>query len=383
MKKNVKIIFHIDLNAFFASCHMIVEPYLKDKVFVVGGSAQSGRGVVSTASYKARQYGIHSAMSIPEAMALFPKLLVVPTDFKLYQTYSKHFFDVINAYGTKVLQGSIDEAYIDMTDAARLKHPLTIARDIQDTLLRTYRLPCSIGIAPTLFLAKMASDMKKPLGITVIRKKEIVEKLFPQPISDMYGIGKKTYPRLMDKGIMTIGDFVRKDNKDLIIRLIGLDQYHQYLDHIMGRSSNIIEPEKYRIPKSVSSETTINYAIEDRQTIFDVVKDQFEDTYRRLIKEELVTRTVGIKLKNDRFETKTRSMTLDEHTDDKTLLFDAIETIFETEIEQDAIRLAGVFFNQVMLKKDLKIDITLFNYQQLTKREQSMYQATSKKAAVR
>ena len=373
MKKSVKIIFHIDLNAFFASCHIIREPYLNDKVFVVGGSAQSGRGVVSTASYKARAYGITSAMSVPEAMALFPRLLVVPTDFRLYRTYSERFFELLGSYSDKILQGSIDEAYIDMTEASETTHPLALAREIQNRLKVEHGLPSSIGIAPTLFLAKMASDMKKPMGITVMRKKDIVKTLFPLPIKDMYGIGKKTWPRLMDKGIMTIGDFMHPGNREKVTGLIGEENYAHYVRHVKGKSSDIVDPDAWKIPKSVSSETTLNYPIEAKDAVFEVIRDQFEDTYRRLLKDELVTKTVGIKTRNARFENKTRSVTLDGHTDDKAVLLDAVETVFDTTFSDEPVRLAGVFFNQVMLKKDLKTDINLFNYQTFSRREAGFY----------
>ncbi len=129
MKKEIKIIFHIDLNAFYASCAIIEEPYLKDKVFVVGGRSSSNRGVVSTASYKARAYGIHSAMNINEAYERYPRLVIVPTDFALYNKFSNHFFSFLKTYSSLILAGSIDEAYVDMTERSKKQHPLDIAKE--------------------------------------------------------------------------------------------------------------------------------------------------------------------------------------------------------------------------------------------------------------
>lgn len=123
MKNSIKIIFHIDLNAFFASCAIIKDPYLKDKAFVVGGSQTMRRGVVTTASYEARQYGIHSAMNINDALKLYPKLIVVPTQFSLYHKYSNLFFQYLKRYSDLVLAGSIDEAYVDFTEYAKKKAP--------------------------------------------------------------------------------------------------------------------------------------------------------------------------------------------------------------------------------------------------------------------
>ena len=136
MKKEVKIIFHIDLNAFFATCAIIKEPYLANKIFVVGGSAAMRKGVLSTASYKARELGIKSGMSIHEALNIYPQLLVVPLDFNLYHKQSMIFFNFLKKYSNLILKGSIDEAYVNMTELSKTRHPLEIAKEMQDTLYK-------------------------------------------------------------------------------------------------------------------------------------------------------------------------------------------------------------------------------------------------------
>ena len=205
MEKKYKVIFHVDLNAFFASCEMAQNPALKKVPLGIGG--RKDRGVLTTANYEARKYGVSSAMPVMEARRLCPNLEVLPVNFPLYEKYSNIFFDLLSEYSDTIEKGSIDEGYLDMTNPKVDKHPLELAKEIQTRLLEEHDLPVSIGVAPNMFLAKMASNMKKPLGVTVLRRRDIEEKLWPLPIEAMHGIGKKTYPDLKLIGIQTIGQF--------------------------------------------------------------------------------------------------------------------------------------------------------------------------------
>src|SRR5690606_24403184 len=310
----------IDMNAFYASCAIIKEPYLKDKVFVVGGQTSANRGVISTASYKARKYGIKAAMGLTEALKIYPKLLVVPTDFNLYHEKSKLFMDLLSEYSDLVLPASIDEAYVDMTKISETRHPLEVAKEIQTRLYKDHQLPCSIGIAPTLFLAKMASDMKKPLGITVLRKRDVEKMLYPLDIADVYGIGKVTYPKLHKLGIQTVSDFMNPDNYDKILKVMKPETYQMYRKDILGESSNIIDVDKYAIPKSISSETTFNYNVQEYSVILDEIFNQLNESIRRLKRHEMLTKTIGYKLKKTDLSIITRSVTLDDYTDDPIVL---------------------------------------------------------------
>ena len=206
---------------------MIKNPRLKGKAFAIGRE-NTTRGVLSTASYEARKYGIHSGMPLIEALLKLPSLIVVYYGYELYSEYSKKFFKLLKEYVKDIEQTSIDEGYLDVTDITLKvnRHPVDLAKEIQARALKELELPCSIGIAPTLYLAKMASDMKKPLGITVLRIRDVKEKLKEVSVSDIFGLGKKTYPLLIDKGIKTIGDFMDPNNKDQIISIISETSYH-------------------------------------------------------------------------------------------------------------------------------------------------------------
>ena len=185
-----KIIMHIDLNAFYATAETIKDPSLVGKPLIIAGSSR--RGIVSTASYEARKYGIRSAMPTYMALKLCPDVVIRGVDFALYQKLSNEFFSYIKRYTNIIEIASIDECYADMTECMKdVKDPYKFLEELMDLLYRETKLKCSIGLAPTKFLAKMGSDYKKPMGITIIRRKDIKKILWPLPIKDMNGIGKK------------------------------------------------------------------------------------------------------------------------------------------------------------------------------------------------
>lgn len=369
---DVKIIFHIDLNAFYASCAMIKEPFLRNQVFVVGGRIGSNTGVISSASYKARKLGIKSAMSIPDAQAIYPKVLIVPTDFALYQKHSNIFFKLLKSYTNKLLIASIDEGYLDVTELAKDKHPLKLAKEIQTRLLKKHQLPVSIGIGPTLFLAKMASDMKKPLGITVLRKRDVKKVLYPMPIGKVYGIGKKTDGLLSEIGIKTVADFVDESNKKKILEVMTINSYESFIDSIHGNSSNHVDPNLYAVPKSISNEETLVSPISELEVVLNHIRDLTTQTVERLVNEEMVTRTISIKLRYQNFRTITRSKTILQPTDDFLEIYGIAEELIQVNYFGEPLRLVGIGLSQLIFKKDLKDDINLFNYSEMTLRDRKI-----------
>lgn len=215
-----RVYFHIDLNAFFASCEELLDPSLKGKPLVVGG--KSRRSVISTANYEARKYGIHSAMPMQQAEKLCKDLVIVNGHYAFYSDMSHQFMQIIHSYTDLVEKASIDECYADMTDViCRYPRPLDVAFEIQRRVLEETGLRCSIGIGPNMFLAKMASDMKKPMGITVLRIRDVPEKMWPLPIKEMQGIGKRTVPLMEDLNIHTIKDLATYQNLNALKPVLG------------------------------------------------------------------------------------------------------------------------------------------------------------------
>ncbi|MDR2827914.1 MAG: DNA polymerase IV [Acholeplasmatales bacterium] len=370
IKKNKnKVIFHIDLNQFFCSCAIIKEPYLKGKKIAVGGDAILQKGIISTASYEARKFGVHSAMSVKDALNLVPDLIVVPIDFSLYIKKSKQFFKLLSEYTEFLVEGSIDEGYLDITKLSEARSPLEIAKEIQDRLLNEYNLPCSIGISFTLFLAKMASDLKKPLGITLIRKNDIIPSIYSLPIEDMFGIGKKTYPILKEMGINKIGDFTKESNKDKILSIMSYDLYQSYLNCLLGKSSNIVDPSKYSIPKSISTETTLNGIVSDFETILSAIKTLYERVHKQLCGYGMLGKTFGLKFKDANFKSITRSKTSTFYTNDYDNGLRMLTNILEEYYNDQEIKLVGVYISNLINKQDLKDEeYNLFTYEKILRR---------------
>lgn len=368
VENHARIIFHIDMNAFFCSVACILDPTLRGKPFAIGRE-NTTRGVLSTASYEARKYGIHSAMSQVEAYEKLPSLLVIHIDYSHYIEYHNKFIKLIKEYTNLVEVASIDEVYADMTEASKTKHPLVLAKEIQKRLLVELDLPSSIGIAPTLFLAKMASDMKKPLGLTVIRKREIEQVLYPLDVSTIYGIGKKTYPRLKENGINTIRDFMDINNKDKIISLVGENTYYYGISHLSGNSSNIVNPQRYDSQTSISeSQTFDNYLESIEDILYELIK-MAKSLHTKMTKYNYLTKTITITLRDSAFKTITRQTQLNEYTDDLIEINHTISTLLENNFEEKRYRLVGVGFSNLIDRNSLPKEYNLFTLDDIVEKE--------------
>lgn len=359
-ENHVRIIFHIDMNAYFCSVACILYPSLRGEAFAIGRE-NTYKGVISTASYEARALGIHAAMPISEAYKIKPDLKVISIDYRYYQDYHNKFVNIIKEYSNLIEVASIDELYADMTDISKSKHPIVLAKEIQLRLLKELGLSCSIGIAPTLFLAKMASDIKKPLGITVIRKKDVKDILYPLSVKEIFGIGKKTYPKLINGGINTIAEFMMPENKDRIISIIGDNSYNYVITHILGNSSNIIDPNRYSDSSSISTSQTYDVFLSSLSEILYEMRRMTRELCSKMKSKDYYTKTVNITLRDDNFHTITRQDTLDEYSNDFQSLYEVITNLVEDNYSfEKRYRLVGVGFSNILHESELPIEYNLF-----------------------
>lgn len=357
-----KVIFHIDLNAFFASAEEVLDPSLKDKPVVVSG--QSRRSVVSTANYLARQYGIHSAMPLQMALDLCPDLVVVKGHYSFYEELSSRFIDEIKKITPLVEQASIDECYADMSQAIlNYEKPLDLAWKIQQNLYHNLKLKCSIGVAPNKFLAKMASDMKKPMGITVIRKQEVPVKLWPLAIQEMQGIGKKTAPLMHELGIMTIGDLANYKDTDKLQKVLGKNTQNM-IDKANGISSSEIVVSHE--PKSLSQSTTFFTDISDYEEIAGIFKKLAAKLSDRMKEEGKIGSVVSISVRYYDFNTIVRSKKLDYPIQSADDLYENAIALYDQNQSNQTIRHLGIGISSLKDASSQSVQISLFDLPKTT-----------------
>jgi DNA polymerase-4 len=257
-----RIVFLVDMNAFFISCEMTRNPSLQGRPAAVAGDPQKRSGIILAANYEARKYGVKTTMTINEARRLCPGLLFVPPDHKFYSDRSKEVMQLLDSYTPVVEQNSIDEAWLDMTGCEALYSSAgSVAQKIMKEIEDNLGLWCSIGIAENKFLAKMASEMKKPLGITELWHDSIKTKLWPLPVEAMYGIGTQTAAKLRNIGISTIGDIARYDREALEKKF---GKYGNMIYELAnGIDNSPVTPHKKDEMKSIGRSTTLPEDITD------------------------------------------------------------------------------------------------------------------------
>ncbi len=334
-----QIIFHIDLNAFFASCEIALNPSLLHEPIGIGGA--SGRGVLTTANYEARKYGVTSAMSVGEARRLCPNLKLLPVNFPLYEEKSDQFFEYLRQYTDVIEPASIDEGYIDMTHYCEGKDAVAVALRMQEELNTQFKLPCSIGIAPNMFLAKMASDMKKPLGITVLRKRDVPKVLWPLPIESMHGIGKKTVPNLKLLGIHTIGDLAHYPDQHKLSKFLG-NSTVSFVAKAHGHDDRVIDPTRQEKHQSIGNSKTYDGYLHEYTECLEALEQLTERVVRRLMDADVKTKTITVQVRDYEFNTRSKAFSFPYHTQDFDAIMLEVERLFDALYEEQTVHLLGV-----------------------------------------
>ena len=357
-----KVIVHIDLNAFFVRAEEIRNPDLENKAVAIGHLGRGG--IVSTCSYEARKYGVRSGMPMNKAVDLCPHLLIIPPDYRFYITLSHEFKKYIRNITKKVESASIDELFADFTDVVKGKRNVeSYFREIQNGLYQKTRLKCSIGVGPTKFLAKMASDYQKPMGLTIIRRKDIRDIIYPLPIEDMFGVGKKSAPRLRRIGINTIGDLAKKleenDTNTLSVLGKGAEELQKWLK---GYGSDEIITE-YDDPKSIGNSTTLVKDTSEYEYIKQTFEMLAEEVSMRAKKESMIGSTIQIMVKDTNYQAHNKSTSINPPTNEAKSIFSMALKLYEKNYLDLTIRAVGVTLQNLINIKEVAVQMTFFDYE--------------------
>lgn len=344
------IIMHVDMDAFFASIEQRDNPKLKGKPVIVGGIGE--RGVVSTCSYEARKYGVHSAMPIYLAKQKCPFGVYLPVRYKRYKQVSSEIFQIIHEITDLVEPLSIDEAYIDISNVNI--EPLRVAKILKKRIKEKTGLTISIGISYNKFLAKLGSDWNKPDGIKVITKEMIPDILMPLNIDKIYGIGKKSVQKLNNIGIFTIKDLYQlpKEYYKTYFGKMGIEIY----DRIRGIDNRKVITS--REIKSIGKETTLSKDTKNKTVIKEYIKRFSSQISKSLNKKNLSAKTVTVKIKTSNFKQHTKSKTLNEYVYDEMQLYNIAVDILDNVNLYYPIRLIGLSVSNL---KDCSVKQLSFN----------------------
>ncbi|GAA0752525.1 DNA polymerase IV [Ideonella azotifigens] len=365
-----RLIAHLDMDAFYASCELLRYPDLRGEPVVIGGGRRhqpepqpdgtrryarladyAGRGVVTTATYAARAFGVHSAMGLMKAAALAPQAVLLPTDFDLYKRCSRAFKAAVAELAPVIEDRGIDEIYIDLTEVPGAQDTIghdplggarALAREIKNNVQRATGLTCSIGVTPNKLLSKLASELDKPDGLTVLTLDEIPTRIWPLPVRKLNGIGPKAGAKLAGLGLETLGQLAQCEPEWLIERFG--QSYGAWLHRAAwGRDERPLVTDSE--PVSMSRETTFDrdlHAVRDRSQLSAIFTELCRRVAEDLQRKGYVGRTVGIKLRFDDFKIVTRDLTLPANTADFASIRQAAGQCLKRVDLRRRLRLLGV-----------------------------------------
>lgn len=336
-----RIILHVDMDSFFASVEIRERPDLKGKPVIIGADPKggNGRGVVSTCSYEARRFGVHSAMPVSIAYRKCPDGIFLPVNMPLYKKTSKNIMDILREYSEKFEQVSVDEGYLDLTHIGSFEEAEKIAEEIKTRVLLSEDITCSVGIGPSKVVSKIASDYQKPNGLTIVRPEEVSSFLNPMPIGKIPGIGKKTQEILSNAHIKTVTDLVDYD----IQKLISLVGRHAADMKLLASGIDNRPVLKREEQKSTGRETTFQTDTKDEIRILDTALNICDEIFQIISSKKLRFRTVTVKIRYSGFITHTRSKSLPRHTTDLQTLKDTASSLISENLDTKLpVRLIGV-----------------------------------------
>jgi len=331
-------ILHVDMDAFFASVEERDNPALKGKAVVVGTGI---RGVVSAANYEARKFGIHSAMPVGRAKRLAPHAIFVPPNMSRYSEVSSHIMEIFRSVTPLVEPLSLDEAFLDVTGAKRLLGDgREIAKQIRAKVEASEGITCSVGIATTKFIAKLASGRCKPNGMLEIASDRVLEFLHPLPVNAIWGVGPKTNEELLKLGLQTVADIANTPRQTLI-RALGEAAGASLYELSWGRDYRDVEPEE--VDKSISAAETFDTDTEDQEIVLRELLRLTEKATYRMREKDFSARTISIKVRFADFKTITRSKTVPLAISATHEVFEVVKTLFlALKLDSARIRLVGV-----------------------------------------
>ncbi len=355
----MSIIFHLDLDAFFVSVEEIIDPSIKGLPVIVGADPDSGRGVISTCSYAARKFGLHSGMPIAEAFRKCPNGIYLRGHMKAYSFYSKQVKNLLSDYAPEIEQASIDEFYMDFTGTEKIYgNHYDFAKFLQKEIFDKIKLPSSIGIATNKTIAKIASDYRKPMGITEVKSGKEKDFLLPLKISAIPGVGKVFTRNLHKLGIYYVKDVFAYSER--------------YLESVFGKSGKFLWKKangfgKSRLnhfynQKSISKERTFKEDIYTKKYLEKTLFKLTEQVSQELRNKNKIAATISIKLRYSDFQTFTRSKTVNPTNDDKIIFDIASELLNKMNKRRAGIRLIGVALSNF---KDSTDQLNLFDNQKI------------------
>jgi len=359
-----RVIAHIDMNCFYASVEEKYNPELRGKPLAIAGTVKTRHGIIVTSNYEARKLGIKTTMRVGDARKICPTIKFLQPDMEKYQRESKLIFDLIREYTTKVEVVSVDEAYIDLSE---FEEPIKVIATIQRRIYKQLGMPSSVGVSFNKFFAKMGSDLKKPLGFTIINKKNYKSILWNMDIGEMHGCGKSATKKLKKMGISTIGDLANA-NEVVLHSLLGI-QGLRLKKCANGEDNREL---KYTVErKSIGNSKTFSEDLVEEIEIKNQLKKLSEKVSNRAKSRNYVGNNISIVIRSSDFKNITRSKKISEYIDTADDIYNnALELVLENYDFAYPIRLLGVSLNDIKKKDNLKVQLDIFDKKSYKKEEE-------------